>query len=239
MLRIMLTIFLIPIFSFAEVVTKEFQGSDLKELKVFNLSGDIVVSASKGNQAKVIANKTTFEPNCNLIIDKRGALLMVEVSRNGIFESDICNVHFNIEIPEKISLNIKSGSGDLEIFGTKGNVALKSGNGDTKISAEVIDLQANLGSGSIEVDGIVGSADLETGSGDISLNYAIAPQSGEVEIKAGSGNAVLIFPKDTKLSTKYSSGSGDLVNDLGDSTDAQFKVSMKAGSGNLKISQKN
>jgi hypothetical protein len=44
-----------------------------------------------------------------------------------------------------------------------------------------------------------------------------------------------MFPKGTKVKTSYKAGSGEMSNELGDNPEAAFKVSMKAGSGDLKI----
>ena len=44
-----------------------------------------------------------------------------------------------------------------------------------------------------------------------------------------------MFLKGTKVKTIYKSGSGELSNELGNNIGAAFKVSMKAGSGDLKI----
>ena len=94
---------------------------------------------------------------------------------------------------------------------------------------------AVAGSGSIDVSGLTGDADLKTGSGDLNVTYKSTPQKGELDIKTGSGDATVFFPSAMKVLTDFKSGSGRIYNELGDFSKASFKVSMKAGSGNLKI----
>jgi len=45
----------------------------------------------------------------------------------------------------------------------------------------------------------------------------------------------VLVPKATKLKSSFTAGSGALTNEVGDSRDGKFLVSMKTGSGNLHI----
>lgn len=58
---------------------------------------------------------------------------------------------------------------------------------------------------------------------------------GELDIKTGSASAEIVLPKTAKVRTSFTAGSGELTNEIGDSPDSKFKISMMAGSGNLHI----
>ncbi|MEW6058236.1 MAG: DUF4097 family beta strand repeat-containing protein [Bdellovibrionota bacterium] len=219
----------------AATENKEFDGSGLEILSIKNPSGDVKIGVSKDGKAYVAAEKIKFGKNCTLKMDKSGRELVVEVSKGGIFNTDDCKVNFDVKVPREIALHLKSGSGDLEVNGTKGTVDFKIGSGDAKVTAEVDTLDGMSGSGSVVATGLSGNANVRTGTGDVTLTYGSAPSKGELDIKTGSGDATIFFPSSMKVLTDFKAGSGRVYNELGDSEDARFKVSMKAGSGDLKI----
>jgi len=219
----------------ASVENKKFNAKGLESLKLKITSGDVKVTVSEDGKAYVSANKVKFEKGCTLKINRSGKDLVVDVEKKGWFNYDNCKVHFAIKVPKATALNLKSGAGDLEVNGTKGSIDFSLGSGDVKVNAEVNELDGKSGSGSIQIAGLTGDADLKTGSGDMSLSYKSAPKKGELDIKAGSGDVTIFFPSAVKVLTSFKSGSGRLYNEFGDSADASFKISMKAGSGDLKI----
>ncbi|MBX7232717.1 MAG: DUF4097 domain-containing protein [Bdellovibrionales bacterium] len=228
-------LFLFSGFAYASVENKEFSADGLKSLVVENTSGEVRVSVSSDGKVYVAADKIEFEKNCTLTVDKSGKELIAKVEQKGWFNSDSCKVNFEIKVPKTVALDLKSGSGDLFVTGTKGKVDVKVGSGDIKVDADVDQLDGKSGSGSIEVTGLLGNAAVKTGSGTVTLSYKSAPSKGELDIKTGSGNATVFFPSTTKVMTDFKAGSGKVYNELGDTSDASFRISMKAGSGNLKI----
>lgn len=239
--------------AFALVENKEFSASGLENLNLKNMSGDVIVTVSEDGKAYVSANKVNFEKNCTLKMNRSGENLIVEVKNEGWFNNDNCMVNFDIKVPKAIALNLKNGFGDLNVNGTKGKIDFKLGSGNAVVNAEaekldgksgsgsinisgiIGDSKIKTGSGSIDITGLIGDADLKTGSGDLKITYKLAPLKGALDIKTGSGDATVFFPTSMKVLTNYMSGSGRIYNELGDSSDASFRVFMKAGSGDLKI----
>lgn len=221
--------------AFSAVEKKSFTIEGLEILEVKNGSGDVDIEASNLKTAEVVANKIQFGTHCQLEMKRSGSKLIVEAKQKGWIKKGNCQVSFKIKVPKRIKLDLKVGSGDLEVEGTSGPVEVRVGSGEVDIEANVEQLLARSGSGDVEVEGLVGNADVRSGSGDLSLTYFKAPKSGKLEIKTGSGNAKVQFPADTKIRSGFMAGSGKLYNELGDSKDAGFEVKMMAGSGNLKI----
>ena len=135
--------------------------------------------------------------------------------------------------PEKCKLETNLSQNKLSIEVNKANGIFNRG---CEIDLEVkipkfADLDLNLGSGNISVTGVHGSLKFEIGSADFVATGEFSKFSG----KAGSGDATVVFPKGSKVKTNFVSGSGKLNNELGDTPQSNFLLSMKAGSGDLNV----
>lgn len=137
-------------------------------------------------------------------------------------------IDYEISAPKGVALNLRSGSGDVEID----NVSRF--------------LKAETGSGSIRAHGIGGPAEIHTGSGDVDLEQS-AP--GEVKASTGSGS-IRLHSVNGALSAR--TGSGDIDADgavVGESRlqsgsgsirlhtggSAHFNVDASTGSGSIRI----
>lgn len=221
--------------AFSDNVKKEFTGIGLKELVVENGVGHISIAAAKDGVATVIAKKIDFPGNCKLSIERTGDKLSVGVKDTGWFNKSVCNVDFTITVPREIALDVKTGSGNIIIDGTHGALKFKLGSGDISANANVLSFDGKTGSGSINITGVVGNGSLKAGSGNITLTYKDQLKSGKLDVKIGSGDATLYMPTKMKISTNFKAESGSVYNELGDTGDASFNISMRAGSGNLNI----
>lgn len=218
--------------AFAQIETQEFEASSVQAFEMDNTSGSIVVRKTDGPKAKVVANKRKFENGCNLETKKTGSKVVVKVEQP--FRKT-CEVDFEIFLPVTANMELRSGSGDIDVAGTRGEIVYRVGSGNVKIDAEAKKIDGRSGSGRLEAKGLLGDVKLLTGSGNAKLVYAKAPVAGEIDIKSGSGDAEIILPKETKIISDSTIGAGKFYNELGDDKDAKFKVSFKAGAGNLKI----
>ncbi|MCB0420551.1 MAG: DUF4097 family beta strand repeat protein [Bdellovibrionales bacterium] len=218
-----------------ETVKKEFPSLGLKVFSFRNTSGDTKISVSGNGFTHISFHKVLFGENCEMKMERMGDELVVEVNNKGVFNSGECTVNFDIKIPKRISLQLRSGSGNFDVKGTKGEIEFKLGSGNVKVQAEVEKLEGIIGSGSVDVSGLQGDVDVKTGSGKIVLKYLSAIEKGRLDIKTGSGTATAFFPPTMKVISQIKSESGNVNNELGESQDAHFIVSMKSGSGDLTI----
>ena len=235
MFRIVLVLLLVltPAALWADTVSREFDAAGLNSLSVINTSGDINISVSNSGKALVIANKIRFPEGCNLEMERSGGELSVETKAG--WSGGSCRVHFDIKIPEAVSVDLKNGSGDVDVGGTNGPIDFKLGSGDIKIKGQVTDLDGSNGSGNVNVSGLVGSVNLKMGSGDIKLEYPSPPDRGNVKIKNGSGDTTIIFPEGSVILTDLTTGSGRIFNEIGDTAGAPFRVTVQSGSGKLSV----
>jgi hypothetical protein len=219
--------------AFAE--TREFDASAVKKLIIENQEGKTSVTATDSAKATVDITRTTFSDKCTLEIAQKADTLNITVKKKGIFTSESCEVNFDIKVAKATNLALTVGSGKVALQGMQGELAFTIGSGNVVADGEFKKVKGLAGSGDIEIKGLTTGADLKTGSGGITLTYANANPKGELSMTTGSGNATVAFPKNTVIQTSFAAGSGKLTSDLVSNPKAAFKVSMKAGSGDLKI----
>lgn len=222
--------------SFAAPETKEFDSKDLNAVSVENTSGQVTISAFEGTKATVAATKNKFSDKCKMTIDRTGNKLVLKVEKtSSLFKSEECDVDFDVKVPKTVDLDLVLGSGNLSIAGIEGALVFKVGSGNMSADGAFKNINGKTGSGKVDIKGLTGGGELKTGSGTIDLKFATSPLKGEFDVKSGSGNTTILFPKGTSVKTSFKTGSGKLVNELGDNPSAPFSVSVKSGSGNLNI----
>lgn len=219
----------------ADTETREFPLAGIDKVDLSNGSGTNQIVAVDAGKAVVVAKKNHFDKNCKLTIEQRGSVLAVEVKSGVGFGLTSCSVDLTLKVPRSVGVVAKIGSGELAINGTKGDLDFRSGSGAIKVDAEVTKVDGRSGSGAIAIKGLTGGGSLAAGSAGITLAYVSTPNQGELDIRTGSGDASVTFPKEAKIKTSFKAGSGTLTNELGDTPDSTFQVSMKAGSGSLHI----
>ncbi len=236
----LMVIFFLNLSAFAADETKEFDSKGLKTLVVENLSGKVSIGGTVTLPYKsyVKVSKNKFSDKCKLTMEKLEDKLILKVEKSNILDSQVgCDVDFQVSVLEVINLDLSNGSGDIIINRLQADsFTFKVGSGDVLVTNMVTKkIDGKSGNGKIHIWKLTGGGVIKSGSGDISLYFGPSDLTGELDIKSGSGDADITFAKGTKIKTSFKAGSGELSNELGDSADATFKVSMKTGSGNLKI----
>lgn len=136
------------------------------------------------------------------------------------------SIDYEIKAPEGAALNIRSGSGDLEVNSVgrflaassgSGNVRahqvhgpaeLSSGSGDLELEeAAAGDVKARTGSGNIRIQGFDGSFNARSGSGDVD---AAGTVKGASMVSTGSGNVRLHVAEQSRFNIEASTGSGSI-----------------------------
>ena len=233
---ILASLCLVTHLAFASSENKEFEAKGLTAILLENMSGKVVISSFEGPQAIVASTKNKFSDKCKMTIEKTGSKLVLKVEKSsGLFLSEECDIDFDIKVPKAIDLDIAVGSGDLTINGIQGSLTFKVGSGNVLADGLFKRIDGKLGTGKIELKGLLGGGELKTGSGKMDLTFAKSSLKGELDIKTGSGDVTVFFPKDSKVKTNFYAGSGQVSNELGDSSKALFVIMMNAGSGNLNI----
>jgi len=135
-------------------------------------------------------------------------------------------IDYDITAPASVALNLRSGSGDVDVehlgrfisatsgsgsvhaHGVHGPADLHSGSGDIELQEESAgEVKAQTGSGSIHIDGLNGALTARTGSGDIVANGHL---TGAARLSSGSGSVRLNLAPDSHFDLEGSTGSGSI-----------------------------
>jgi len=136
------------------------------------------------------------------------------------------SIDYDITAPASVALNLRSGSGDVDVehlgrflsatsgsgsvraHGVHGPADLHSGSGDIELQEEAAgEVKAETGSGSIRIDGLNGTLMARTGSGDIEANGHL---TGAARLSSGSGSVRLNLAPDSHFDLEGSTGSGSI-----------------------------
>jgi len=217
------------------IETREFPASGLSNVEATNRSGAIRISSDRGPKVKVRVSKTLWAPTCVLTVERVEDRLLVRVEQSGFVDSDDCRADVDIRVPKSVDLTIAEGSGTVDIKGIEGKLDFKIGSGRFRADGVFATVTGASGSGNVTVNGLAGGGKLDSGSGSFELKFAKSELKGELEINVASGNANLFFPKGARVQSKLTAVSGKVVNELGESANAEFTVAMRTASGNLTI----
>ena len=135
-------------------------------------------------------------------------------------------IDYEITAPRSVALNLRSGSGDVEVdnvgrflkaesgsgsvrgHGVSGPAELHTGSGDIELQETAQgNVQAATGSGSIRVQGLNGGLTARTGSGDIEAGGQLG---GPARLQTGSGSVRLHLGPGAHYNLEASTGSGSI-----------------------------
>lgn len=160
------------------------------------------------------------KPEFTLEVRGSTAYLVAKFPESYSFSGKSPYINVTVTVPQSMMLDLKDGSGDIDIRGLtsdirvndgSGNLVIEGGNqvsindgsGDLTLTNSAGDVDINDGSGNITVSDISGSADINDGSGDIRVTGVM----GNAKIQDGSGN---IFVDQTKGKVEITDGSGNI-----------------------------
>src|SRR6202040_4052241 len=163
------------------------------DLDVLTHSGDVTVRA--GSSGSVLIRGKIYVGNHWLAGNREADVHEIEqrppIRQDGnnihIEYVDMKNISVNYEIsvPADTVVRTHSGSGDLIVEGTHGNVDAQTGSGDVRLANLTGEIRLQTGSGNIRARQISGPVRGGTGSGDVEIEEAA---SGDIDLHTGSGN---------------------------------------------------
>ena len=147
-----------------------------------------------------------------------------ETNDRGLFNN--ISIDYDISVPAAAALNLRSGSGDIQVehvgrfiaassgsgsvraHGIHGPADLHSGSGDIELEQEAAgEVKVQTGSGSIRINGLNGGLTARTGSGDVEANGHL---TGPARLASGSGSVRLNLAPDAHFELEASTGSGSI-----------------------------
>jgi Putative adhesin len=219
--RLVFATALVVLFTSTIVLASTPQGSFEKtltvsgpvDLDVLAHSGDVTVRA--GSSGSVLIRGKIYVGNHWLAGNREADVHQIE--QNPPIRQDGNNIHidyvdmknisvnYEISVPADTVVRTHSGSGDLIVEGTHGNVDAQTGSGDVKLANLTGEIRLQTGSGNIRARQISGSVKGGTGSGDIEVDET---SSGDIDLHTGSGN---ITARGVQGGFHGETGSGDVT----------------------------
>jgi len=219
--RLVFATALVVLFTSTIVVASTPQGSFEKtltvsgpvNLEVLTHSGDVTVRA--GSSGSILIRGKIYVGNHWLGGNREADVHEIEqhppIRQEGnnihIDYVDIRNisVDYEISVPADTVVRSRSGSGNLIVEGTRGNVDTQTGSGDVKLANLAGEIRLQTGSGNIRARQISGSVKGGTGSGDVEVEEI---SSGDIDLHTGSGN---ITARGVQGGFHGETGSGDVT----------------------------
>jgi hypothetical protein len=192
---------------------RSFQVTGPVNLEVLTHSGDVTVRTGSSNT--VLIRGKIFVGDRWLRGGRQSEVS--EISQHPPLRQDGNRVHidyvnakdisvdYEITVPAETTVSTHTGSGDLIIEGTHGNLDLQTGSGDAKLANLTGELRIQTGSGNVRGHEISGAIRGGTGSGDIEIEETGA---GDIDLHTGSGN---ITVRGIKGGFRGEAGSGDIT----------------------------
>lgn len=244
---------------------KTFPAAGLAGINVATDSGAVSVTARESAEISV----EVLEPapdRCRVTMAAEGGRLRLEAegikyrppaSWSNLFgllgrgEKTDCHTGFKVLAPAGLPLVAASGTGDMEISGLTGALALRSGTGDMRLSKVTGDLgvktgtgdlsgeicaksaEVRGGTGEVRLTGLCGSADVKTGTGGVKLAWGKLPAAGYARAVTGTADIELTFPAGAALGVIMNSGTGSLKNEFDGK--GGFEVNARSGTGDISV----
>lgn len=230
------------VFAQDKTINKSFSG--IKNIRLSTASGDINLKKSSSSEVKLQVKYSYDDNDYKPVIEQNSTRLTIkeEFSKGNHSGS----ASWTLEIPDNLSVNINTGSGDVTVDGVALDIKSNTGSGDLILTGVKGDLNFNTGSGDIEISQADGEIHLNTGSGNVrasqgSGNYQINAGSGDIRldqlkgdfsINTGSGN---VSAKALTLAgpSSFNTGSGTSTITLGAPLD--HNISINSGSGDATL----
>lgn len=140
------------------------------------------------------ASRASVLDDIRLVAERRGDTLHIE-TRFPVLRSGTARLDLEVEIPDGIAVEIDDGSGSLTVRGVA-SLDLRDGSGAIEVSDVRGGVTIEDGSGGIEVLGVGGDLSIEDGSGAIDVRgiggrIVIRDGSGEIRVRDADGDVVI------------------------------------------------
>lgn len=186
------------------IAEKSFKVQSGENLLLKTDLGDVVINSWNKDEIliKIYGNQNA-EEKMKFDFNQSGNTVEITANkRNNIFNwFRNYKLKYEINVPNKYNLDVRTAGGDVKIFENYGNINLKTSGGDIDVTQSKGELTAETSGGDIKIDNFIGHSDLSTSGGDIS----VASQNGNV-FASTSGGDIHIIAIDGEIKAQTSGG---------------------------------
>jgi DUF4097 and DUF4098 domain-containing protein YvlB len=219
----------------AEIATMKYPGENHTGLRIHNSFGDVRVAPSPKNEIVIVADKKKWGSRCKLNINANTKQLDVEINDQAWVMDNECRVDLLVSVPEKMPIELRTGSGNVSVTGTRGDLDVKVGSGKIIIQSELKTLSALTASGDITFKGLAESSKITTGYGDIDLQMNNRA-AGRILVQSAKGDVLIGLPQGSKVFAQTQVGNGQVENAFSnDKITAEVDVQASTGDGRIQI----
>jgi hypothetical protein len=228
-------------------IEQTFQVGETPRLTIDNFAGDVTVRTGQPGEITVVAVKhAPFAANLDrieVVLQPQAGGLLIETRK----PSTMVNawVTLDIRAPAGIQLDLKTGSGNVEVSGVTGGAKVHTGSGNVVAQDLAGDVDLQTGSGSVNAVTISGPLNVETGSGRVDLEAVtgainastgsggmdVRTAAGSVRLETGSGG--IDYQGAPEGNCRFQTGSGGITLRLPSDLNAQ--VDLHTGSGSIGV----
>jgi Toastrack DUF4097 len=141
----------------------------------------------------------------------------------GLFKRDHAKIRLEILVPRRADLDIRNGSGGVNVVSIEGSVRVDNGSGGISLEEISGNVTVDNGSGGIRLEAITGDVEIDNGSGGISASRL----DGAVRVENSSGGVRL---EEIEGELQIDNGSGGVRVEM---AGRNYGVSVKSGSGGV------
>ena len=190
-------------------VSRRIKLSPNGSVSVSNISGDIVITTTSGDEVSIEAVKRANRGRLSdVTIDINEAPNRVDVHTNYLGGNTDISVDYTIAVPASASVDVHSVSGDVKVTGAQGLVRLESVSGNITVAGTPRLEKAKSVSGDVTLTDTTGDGDISLGSISGTI-HANGLKSRGVDVSSVSGDVTLASVACERLDAK--SMSGDLA----------------------------
>jgi hypothetical protein len=128
--------------------------------------------------------RSIIESDLVLTLEKSGQIAKLKSYFTYHGRGDSPVVHIEVQVPERLQLDIEDGSGSMSVTGVSGNIKVDDSSGSIKMSSVGGDVVIEDSSGSIDVEKVGANLDIRDSSGSIKVQTV----GGSVTVDDGSGS---------------------------------------------------
>ena len=186
--------------------------------------GDVRVTGTSIDGAEIFQQLEWSGRHPDITVNVSEGILYIEASCRAV--QMVCRIDHELIVPEGAWIDVRTGSGHLDLKGSDADIVAITGEGDVSLSSvsgamlldttsgniTLADVTGNLslysGSGDIWGSGLaLSTLDAQTGSGDIEAALDAKPDS--INVVTGSGDVALQVPQGA-YAVDISTGAGDV-----------------------------
>jgi hypothetical protein len=161
-------------------ITKTFSG--IKKIKMGTASGSCIIKKSDNATVKLELKYTYDDDDYTPSIVQEGDVLVVKEKFHS--NSSSGSADWKLTVPDNLSIQFSTGSGDVEASGLAMDLNATTGSGDFVFSGTSGEIECTTGSGSIELENVGGTIKATSGSG----GFRVSNAKGNLNLTTGSGN---------------------------------------------------